>query len=347
MTDSARWMVIGGVVVLLVLIHLLSPVLMPFIVSAILAYLGDPMVVKLQSYRIPRTLAVIVVFIILFLVLFGLLLAVVPLLQSQIALLVAKIPDIIDWFRQTLLPWLDQRLGMVLQIDDFTHIMTQYWETVGKVAKGIVGVLTRSGAAVFSVVTSLLLIPFVTFYFLKDWHNVLGEVRKLFPRRYEAIWIKLLNDCDEVLSAFFRGQLVVMFALGVIYTLGLSMMGLELALLVGFLSGMMCIVPYLGFTVGILAAGVAAFVQFHDGWHLLYVLMVYGVGQAIESMLLTPLLVGDRIGLHPIAVIFAILSGGELFGFVGILLALPVAAVIMVLLRYLSQRYVSSELYMK
>ena len=194
-------------------------------------------------------------------------------------------------------------------------------------------------------VANLILVPVVTFYLLRDWDVMMAKVNRLLPRNIEPKVSLWASECDEVLGAFMKGQLLVMFALGVIYAIGLWLVGLDLALLVGMIAGLASIVPYMGFIIGIVVAGVAAFIQFQDPVVLAYVGAVFMVGQMLEGMLLTPLLVGDRIGLHPVAVIFAIMAGGQLFGFVGILLALPVAAVIMVLLRHLHERYKSSSLY--
>ena len=155
----------------------------------------------------------------------------------------------------------------------------------------------------------------------------------------------LLSECNEVLSAFLRGQLLVMIALAILYSLGLSIIGLDLALLIGVISGLLSIVPYLGFIVGFLAASIAALYQFHDVWTLGCVAIVFVIANGIEGTILTPMLVGDKIGLHPVAVIFAVLAAGQLFGFVGILLALPVAAVIMVFIRYFVSHYKQSLAY--
>jgi len=185
----------------------------------------------------------------------------------------------------------------------------------------------------------------VTFYLLRDWDHLVGRVNELIPRRSQPVVARLAKESDTVLGAFLRGQLLVMLALAIIYITGLSFIGLDLAILIGLVAGLISFVPYLGFIVGILLAGIAAIVQFHDALHPGYVVLVFALAQAIEGMLLTPLLVGDRIGLHPVAVIFAILAGGQLFGFVGVLLALPVAAVIAVILRYAHERYKESGLY--
>jgi predicted PurR-regulated permease PerM len=173
----------------------------------------------------------------------------------------------------------------------------------------------------------------------------MAQLRNLLPRRIEPVIVGLARESDEVLGAFLRGQFVVMLALGGIYSLGLFIIGLDFSLLIGMLAGLVSFVPYLGLIVGIVVAGIAALIQFQEFWPLLPVIGVFGIGQLIEGMLLTPLLVGDRIGLHPVAVIFAVLVGGHLFGFFGVLLALPVAAIIMVLLRHTHDEYLNSVLY--
>jgi predicted PurR-regulated permease PerM len=180
---------------------------------------------------------------------------------------------------------------------------------------------------------------------MRDWDEVIEKVHEMIPRTMEETAVSLVRDCDEVLSQFLRGQLLIMLILGCIYAVGLSIVGLNLALLIGLLAGLASIVPYLGFAVGIVAATLAAMFQFHEVLPLVYVVIVFVIGQGIEGMVLTPLLVGDRIGLHPVAVIFAVLAGGHLFGFFGILLALPVAAVVMVFVRHLRSSYLDSHYY--
>ena len=180
---------------------------------------------------------------------------------------------------------------------------------------------------------------------MRDWDLLIRGIRDLLPRNLEDEVSRTASDVDEVLAAFFRGQLLVMFALGVIYSVGLSVLGLEFGVLIGMGAGLLSIVPYLGSIVGVLVAvGVAVF-QFQDVVHPLLVLVVFAVGQSAEGMYLTPKLVGDQIGLHPVAVIFAVLAGGQLFGFLGILLALPVAAALNVLVRHAHGKYRESALY--
>ena len=219
------------------------------------------------------------------------------------------------------------------------------WQDIGNLLGLLLGKVTHSGQLIFAWLAYLVLVPVVTFYLLRDWDIMVENVQELIPRNYEPIISKLTKECDSVLAEFLRGQLLLMIALGVMYSIGLWITGLEFALLVGMMAGLVSFVPYLGAIVGIGVAGVLAFMQFYDLIHLVYVAIVFGVGQAVEGMLLSPILVGDRIGLHPVAVIFAVLAGGQLFGFFGILLALPVAAIIVVLLRHARQQYIESSFY--
>jgi predicted PurR-regulated permease PerM len=192
---------------------------------------------------------------------------------------------------------------------------------------------------------NLVLIPVVTFYLLCDWERLVKGCKNLLPKKAAPTMIKLSIECDRVLGAFFRGQLLVMLFLAVFFSIGLSLIGINIGIILGILIGIISIVPYLGMIVGITASSIAAYVEFGTLQSVLLVWVVFGIGQFLESFIVTPRLVGDRIGLHPIVVIFAILAGGCLFGFFGVLLALPVAAVIMVWLRFLMKRYHESPLY--
>lgn len=347
MTTTQRVMLALGVIFFGVLLYLLKPILTPFLVAGLLAYLGDPLVNRLCNFHLPRTGAVIIVFSLILLIILLLALMIIPILERQFASLIAKFPLILEWLQTVAVPWLNQHAGTDNIIDPNTikTAMTEHWQQAGNVAAVVVKTVSHSGHTIISWLLNLFLIPVVTFYLLRDWDRVLTESQVLIPRKTEPLVMKLLQECNEVVGAFFRGQLMVMLVLGLVYAAGLWLCGIEVALLVGILSGLLSIVPYLGFIVGILAASIAALVQYHDVIHLVYVLIVYVIGHIIEGFILTPWLVGDKIGLHPVAVIFAILAGGQLFGFIGILVALPVAAVIMVLLRYLKQQYIKSYLY--
>jgi predicted PurR-regulated permease PerM len=276
------------------------------------------------------------------------LLIVVPSLVEQTRLLVHLFPQWIEWFSGTALPWLASKAGFELKDFDpgqFSEMLKEYWKEISSAAFKIMDFISRGGMVVATLLTNLILIPVVTFYLLRDWDLMVRGIHDLLPRNMEAEISRMASDVDDVLGAFFRGQLMVMLALGLIYTIGLSVIGIDLAILIGMGAGLLSIVPYLGSIVGVLVAAGAAIFQFQDVFHLVMVLLVFGVGQSAEGMYLTPKLVGDQIGLHPVTVIFAVLAGGQLFGFLGILLALPVAAALNVLVRHMHQKYRQSELY--
>ena len=211
--------------------------------------------------------------------------------------------------------------------------------------KFLLGVSQPAGF-VLTMLTYLFMIPVITFYLLRDWDVFMAKIRELIPRSKVDMVVELAERSDEVLGGFLRGQMLVMVGLGIIYSIGLSLVGLDMAIVVGMFAGLVSFVPYLGLIVGILIAGIMAIFQFHDWAHPFAVVMVFVVGQMVEGMVLTPKFVGDRIGLHPVAVLFAVLAGGQLFGFIGILLALPAAAVFNVFLAYFKNHYLLSDVYM-
>lgn len=348
MTVSSRWLWIA-VLLLCGLVYVLHPILPPFLIGVLLAYLGDPLVDRLERLKLSRTWGVIVVFALFTLVITLMLLVLIPMLGKQMVRLYELAPQMLDWAQHEALPWVQLKLGLNEGFWRFDQMKSAISEHLGKttdIAGLILAQATASGLALMAWLANLLLIPVVSFYLMRDWDLLVAKLRGLLPRSNEGLVVKLVSECHEVLGAFLRGQLLVMFALGVMYAVGLMAIGLELGLLIGLLAGLASIVPYLGVVVGIGAALIAGLFQFGgDFYPLLAIAGVFMVGQMLEGMLLTPLLVGDRIGLHPVAVIFAIMAGGQLFGFTGILLALPVAAVIMVLLRHVHDLYKLSDLY--
>ncbi|HEY0719750.1 MAG TPA: AI-2E family transporter [Gammaproteobacteria bacterium] len=350
MNDSRKWYWLALTLLAGVLLYLLAPVLTPFLVAALLAYMGNPLVNFLERHRLSRTGAVVVVFAALSLVLVVLLLIFVPLLERQIVLLATKLPGYIDWLQQNALPaasnWLGIELGS-FDLASLKEMVANQLKAVGGVAAAVWKAVAHSGMTLLGWFANLLLIPVVTFYLLRDWKLLLERIHLLLPRPFEAVVARLARQSDEVLGSFFRGQLLVMLSLATVYSTGLWFVGLDLALLIGMVAGLVSFVPYLGFIIGIVMASIAALMQFHEALPLLYVAIVFMVGQALEGVVLTPWLVGEKIGLHPVAVIFAVLAGGQLFGFFGVLLALPAAAVIVVVLRYLLERYLGSELYVE
>ena len=331
------------------LVWLLGPILTPFVVAALLGWLGDPMVDRLERAGRSRNTAVILVFALMALLLALALLILVPTLQRQVVTLVESLPHYREWFAGTAIPWLEQRTRLQLSTWlDPEYLIEQlrvHWDRAGGIATTALGYLSRSGFAVFAMVANVVLIPVLTFFFLRDWDVFIERAASLVPRDHLRVVSQLAAESSDMLGGFLRGQFTVMLILGAMYGIGLWAIGLDLGLLIGIVAGLLTFVPYLGPTSGLVFGVLAALVQHGDWKHVAGVLAVFGVGQVIESYWLTPKLVGDRIGLHPVAVIFAVLAGGQLFGFLGMLLALPVAAVANVLLRYAHVRYTQSRLY--
>jgi len=348
MIDTRPWMLLLCAVAFAVLFYLLSPILMPFAAGALLAYLGNPLVHRLMRLGLPRNWAVALAFFTLLSVVIVALAFLIPMLWKQFLYVEAKLPTLLRWFNREATPWLEGHLRIDINridMDLVTEWLSGYWSDAGAVAGNVLTRVAASSLSVLSILGMIGLVPVVTFYLLLDWEDMVERLRNLLPRHIEPTVSQLAAECDEVLAAFLRGQLMVMVALGVVYFLGLQIVGLKLALIIGMVAGLGSIIPYFGFAIGIVAATIAAVIQFGSFQEVLKVWAVFGIGQAIEGWILQPYLVGDRIGLHPVAVIFAIMAGGQLFGFVGMLLALPVAAIIMVLLRHAHARYQQSKLY--
>ncbi len=328
-------------------LYLLAPVLMPFVAAALFAYLGDPLVDRMQP-RLSRTLAVSVVFLAMSLAVVAVLLLLLPFVERQIGKFLAQLPVWLDWFQSHARPWLEAHFGVAPDVLDTQRLLVAlqaHWQQAGGIAAAVLAGVSHSGMAIVGWLVNLALIPVVTFYLLRDWDLLVARIAALIPRPLAPTVGQLARESDEVLGAFLRGQLSVMVALGTYYGVALWLVGIDIGPLIGMLAGLISFVPYLGVIAGLLMSLVAALVQYQDWSHALLVFGVFGVGQVLEGYVLTPRLVGDRIGLHPVAVIFAVLAGGELFGFVGVLLALPLAAVAMVLLRYAHERYTRSALY--
>jgi predicted PurR-regulated permease PerM len=347
---SRRWQMLAIIAVIVFMIWLLAPVLMPFALAAMLAYLGDPLADRLQRTGMGRTWAVSIVFTVISVVVVGVLLLLIPLIQHQFENLSENLPHYVDWVRNTALPWIQRKLRLdpdVFDTDRLLATVREHIGSVGGIAAKAVAKVTQSGMGVVTWLTNALLIPVVAFYLLRDWDTMMAHIQRLLPRSIEPTVVRLAHESDQVLGAFVRGQLLVMLALGVFYGLGLTLVGLSIGPLIGMIAGLLSFVPYLGFMIGFVAALVAALVQYGDWTHVILVGVVFTVGQLLEGYVLVPRLVGGKIGLHPVAVIFAVLAGGHLFGFLGVLLALPAASVVVVLMRYAFTRYRESDLYME
>lgn len=310
----------------------------------LLAYLLNPLVDKLKRIKVPRWLSATCLFTIVFILIIAFFVRIVPILERQFALLIAWLPKLFQWIQTTAVPFINQHLHLDLQLDVSSikaTVVNHFQGKTEQIIKQVVNAVFTSGYVAMEMTMNIILIPVVTIYLLSDWDKVTKEGLHYLPipSSKKSTAHSLIKECGDMLAGFFRGQLLVMLCLGVVYYIGLAIVGVDLALLIGVTAGALSFVPYLGFLSGLLIAISAVLMQQPDVWHIVGVLVVFAVGEMCESFVFSPLFIGDKIGLHPVAVIFAILAGGQLFGFVGVLLALPAAAVIMVFFRHWQQFY--------
>jgi len=329
-------------------IWVLSPILAPFLAAAILAYIFNPLVSRLEEKGVPRAIGTVAAVLLLIFAVALLLVIVLPLFYKEVAQLTQLIPGFIEHLKSKVVPWVNTKLGIEIALDpsSFRQFMQENLSDAGGIAKRVFAGVGSGGLAVVGLLVNLALIPIVFFYVLRDWPILLNNVDELIPRRYHVSVTEFAAEIDAVLSEFLRGQLLVMVIMSVFYVVGLWAVGLKFSLPVGLITGLLVFVPYLGVGLGMVLGTIAAVMQFDDAiYGVAVVWAVFGAGQVIESFFVTPKYVGERIGLHPLAVIFALLAFGQVFGFFGVLLALPASAAILVALRHSSARYRRSDLF--
>ncbi len=346
---AAAWLLIAVLTALA--LWLLGRVLTPFVVAGVLAYALTPLVDRLDDLgrgHMPRVIAVAIVEMLLILVLLALALMVVPILAKEVPLIREQLPFLFDRLNAALGPWLEQ-LGVNIALDLASlkaqllkYLSANFEESIGSIFSS----LKVGGGVALIVIGNALLIPVALFYLLLDWKQVVARVLDLVPPRARPGFDSFTDEADQVLGQYLRGQLLVMVTMAVFYSTGLALFGLDLALPIGLFTGLAMFVPYVGFGIGLVLAILAGILQFASIKALVMVAAVYGTGQLIEGFYLTPRLVGQRIGLHPLVVIFALLAFGQLFGFVGVLVALPASAVLFVAVRRLRAGYIGSKLYL-
>ena len=348
MTRLAAWL--GVAMVAALIFWLLAPVLAPFVIAAVLAYVLHPLVIKLEGWtqgRLSRAIAVVLIEALALLALLGILLLLIPILVREWPLLQQQLPLLLDRLGDAINPLLTQMgLNVSLDLRDLkTQLVTYLSANREDWWAPLMSSLKLGGSVALAVAGYAVLVPVALFYMLYDWTRMVNSVLELVPPSWRGRFDGFMQDCDRVLGEYLRGQMLVMLALAIFYSTGLKLFGLDLALPIGVFTGLAVFVPYLGFGLGLVLALLAGLLQFASAQALVMVAVVFGLGQLIESFVLTPRLVGERIGLHPLAVIFALLAFGQVLGFVGVLVALPVSAVLLVALRHVRARYLSSPLY--
>jgi predicted PurR-regulated permease PerM len=345
---TATWCSIAIVATLA--IWLLAPVLTPFVIAAVLAYALTPLVnwlVKICKGYLPRVLAVLFVELLLVVAILGLLLLVVPIVAKELPLMREQLPLVVDRLKISFIPWLAQ-FGIELSLDTASikafalkYLNANYEEALSQLMSS----LKLGSSVALAIIGNAVLVPVALFYLLMEWDAFTGRLVRVVPPSMRRSFDEMTEEADLVLGQYLRGQLLVMLIMAVFYAVGLALFGLDLALPIGVFTGLAMFIPYVGFGIGLLLAILAGLLQFASLKALVMVAVVYGIGQVVESLYLTPRLVGERIGLHPLAVIFALLAFGQVFGFVGVLIALPASAVLLVAMRRIMLRYMSSKLY--
>ena len=338
---ALQWIVITAAIAWL--LYLLEPILTPFVIAAILAYICDPWVSRLcalrlpRGWQLPRTLAALLVMATLVGLLGLLILIMLPLLQKEFSHFMTRLPGLLEMARLKLLPMLQEKFNISSAVGQ-----RSVKKPAGQPLEERGGCCGKSAAVagrqrrcmLLALLMNVLLIPLVLFYLLRDWPVMLARIEGALPRRLHAKVLEIAAEIDSILAQFLRGQVSVMLLMSAYYVSCLWLAGLEFSLPIGVVAGMLVFVPYLGMFTGLALATLAAFTQFEHFSSILLVWGVFGLGQLLEGMVITPWLVGDRIGLHPLAVIFSLLAFGQLFGFFGLLLALPLSAALLVGLRH-------------
>ncbi len=339
------WLLIG--LAFFIFIYAIKAILLPFVVGILVAYLLDPLADRLERHKCSRTVATAIITLVFFALVIAGLVVLVPVLYHQVMNLIQVLPGYIDQLKTMIGPYVSDVLVHINEED-----IAAVKDGVGSVSGSLLAVMARlsrgvldSGLAVFNLISLIVITPVVTFYLLRDWDNIVTRIDDLLPRPSRDVIHEQLVRIDDTLAGFMRGTLNVMLILGTFYAVTLSLMELPFAIVIGLLGGLLIIIPYLGTVIsGALAVGVA-YLHFNTIQEVLVVFVIFVIGQVLEGYALTPKLVGDRVGLHPVWLIFGMLVGATLFGFVGILLAVPVTAVIGVLVKFAAEQYRDSSLY--
>lgn len=344
---------LGALVVFCLLLFWLRDALMPFVTGMAIAYLLDPLCDRLERWRlgpvrITRAVAALLVLFGFALLFTGFLLLLWPLLAQQAIDFFHRIPTYAETLQQRILPWVQsirERLGLG-GAEDMNQMVSERGGELLQWLGGALGQLVSGGLAVFNVLALVVLTPVVAFYLLRDWDRMMARLDTWLPRAFAGTIRELAHEADATIAGYVRGQMLVCLSLGAFYAVGLTLVGLDFGLVIGLIGGLISFIPFVGTWVGgVLAIGMAM-AQFPPDWISVGIVAgVFVVGQAIEGNVLSPKLVGDRVGLHPVWIMFALVAGGSVFGFTGVLLAVPVAAVLGVLCRFFLRKYLASPLY--
>ncbi|WP_114376633.1 AI-2E family transporter [Elioraea thermophila] len=341
-------LILGTIAALLFALHLFSSILLPFVLAALIAYLLDPIADRLEAVGVPRGLAAILLVVALLALIIAFLLLFYPLILAQISILISLIPQYIrllgDLIQQSLL-WLEENLGPEFVDQRLRQLALNQVNTMIGWLTGAIASVVGGGVQLINVLTLIVVTPIVAFYLLRDWPKIIARLDSWVPRRYAPTVREIAAEIDRILSAWVRGQALVCLILALFYATALTAAGLQLGLIVGLTAGILSFIPYVGTLTGfVVGVGMAA-AQFGTWSGVLTIAAIFVFGNVVEGYVLYPRLLGERVELHAVWVIFALFAGGAVFGFLGVLLAVPIAAAIGVIVRHWLRRYLASELY--
>lgn len=329
-------------------LYAISGIMLPFVAGILVAYVLNPLATLLERYKLPRIISTTILILTFFLSIGGVLTFAFPFLKHELLRLAVQIPDYSERFYTTLAPHIET-LSQYIDQKNIEMIKTTASSYVGDMVtwglKLIAGLFTNS-LALANLISLIILTPVVAFYLLRDWPKLVHSIESLMPKEYRNSIKGLMMNINKTLKGYIQGQLMVCLTLGLYYAICYTFLGLDFSITVGLMAGILAFIPYIGFFIGATAAIGIALAQFSEWTSIGYVTLILGVGQLVESNYLTPKLVGDRVGLHPVWIIFALLTGGYFFGFLGLIIALPVAATIGVLVRFFIQKYKESVYYL-
>ena len=332
---------------MLVLLFFLSPILTPFLLAGILAYVGNPLVSWLERKGLNRSVGTVIGLLLMVAIIVVLALVLAPMFYKEVTQLSRQLPGYLDGLSSGLTPWLRTQfdIDFAFDADSIRKLFAGMIQSSEGLGMKVLQSLQIGGMTVIGFAINALLVPVVLFYLLRDWNDFLTRLDGMIPRGLHQRVRSMAREVDLVLAEFLRGQLSVIVVMSAYYSIALWAVGLDFFLPIGLITGFLVFVPYVGIIIGLIFATLAGVLQFGAALGLAWVWVAFGIGGALEGMLVTPLLLGNRIGLHPVAVIFALLAFGQLFGFFGILLALPASAILLVGLRHLRRRYLKSSIY--
>jgi len=341
-------------IALISLFYSLRSVTIPVFIAAFLAYLLDPLIDRMESKKIERGRAVLLLIITVSALFVAALMIIVPAIESEVRRISGNLPDYMARFKGETIPWLESLTGKLLPGAGISvESLIREGETLVRslpmdIWKAAFRALSKTFSGTLSLIISVvgtLIIPLYLFYLLRDFDKLKDSLFALIPIRSREYWAEKMGEINETISAFIRGQLLICLILAALYSAGLFIIGNDLAIVTGLLSGALFIIPYVGTLAGLLMASALAFLKFHDLTHIAYVFILYGGVQALEGLFITPRVIGDRMGLHPLVIIIAIITGGELLGFMGMLIAVPAAATIKIFAVSAVEGYMESEWY--